>query len=296
MEMRAWLAAAVLAGFWSLAQAQEPRPATSQPRRERPNGARPGGDGPRREGDQPRPQLPPDFQRALDGLNLTDVQREQLRAKLADREAALTTWQTANAERIKAVQEGARKAQQDMQALDTERRKVNDDADAAVLSVLTSDQRAGFETGRIVAVFDRKGGDFSLNLTDAQLAAIRTLQEAAVKDLVRLETTPPADPVAARREILTKFSKAIFDSLTPEQQNRIPRFMQPWQQPRGPETRPVRPEGDRPREGGDRPRTGEGERPRPPATGDRPPVDGPRRDAPPPPRGDSPPPPPPGGN
>ena len=153
--------------------------------------------------------LPRELSQMIEELKLTDEQKKALQGKLREKETALDAWRKENDAKLRAAQDALR-------ALLDEQRKVAASADANVMSVLTREQLATWETLKIVKLYDRRGEN-PLILTEAQLAKIKTLCEAAVKELLALPTTQSADAEAAKREILYKLQKKIYYDVLEEQ-------------------------------------------------------------------------------
>jgi len=160
---------------------------------------------------------------------LTDEQQSALKAKIKARDDALAAWNTANAEKIKTVEDATKaarsgtdadakkKAGQDMRALQAERAAATADADAAILTVFTAEQKAKWQAFLLYQnVMQRYR---KAEVTAEQIAKIKTICAVACKELSAVEGD--ADDKTARKErsaIDGKLRWAIEHViLTPEQ-------------------------------------------------------------------------------
>lgn len=161
--------------------------------------------------------LPREMAQMIESLKLTDEQRKAVREKLAAKEAVLIEWRRANEPKLKA-------AMQAMEALQGEQRKLAQAADANIMSVFTREQLANWDVQTVARVFERRG-ERPLILEEAQQARIKILSEVAVKEILALPTTQPADAEAAKREILDKLHKTIYEEVLDEGQRlAVPKF------------------------------------------------------------------------
>jgi Spy/CpxP family protein refolding chaperone len=165
-------------------------------------------------------------------LKLTDQQKAQLKEKIKAKEAAAAAWDKANAKRIEAADEAvqaakgggdsaARKsASQAKKELQAERDRATADAEAAILAVLTAEQKAAWDgllLYQTVAARYRK-----VELTEEQTAKIKAACAVAAKELA----TSEGDDRSAKRakgSIQEKLRWAIeVVILTPEQRQTLP--------------------------------------------------------------------------
>jgi len=124
---------------------------------------------------------------------LTDQQKADLKAKVKARKEAQAAWMEANGDKYNALrdaykkartdkdQDAARKAREDLKALDAGRRKIEADTMAAIYAVLTPEQKAKWDAFRVYRTLMRRYK--RLNPTEAQTAKIREAAAAAAKDL-----------------------------------------------------------------------------------------------------------------
>jgi len=137
---------------------------------------------------------------------LTDEQQTALKAKVKARDGALAAWNTANAEKVKTVEDAAKtarsgtdadakkKAGAAMRALNTERAAATADADAAILTVLTAEQKAKWQAFLLYQNVMKRYR--KAEVTAEQTAKIKTICAVAWKELSALE----GDDRTAKRE------------------------------------------------------------------------------------------------
>ena len=174
---------------------------------------------------------------------LSDQQVPDLKAKVKARDDAVAAWMTANADKVKAADEAAKKAKEgsdkaagkkaneDRQKLMAERTKIEADGMAAIYAVLTPEQKQAWEGQQMymqVCARFRKA-----NLTEDQHTKIRPLCDQAAKD----EAAVKGDEKAARKaktEVEAKLLKTIEDTiLTAEQKAEMAKKPEPKAKPAG---------------------------------------------------------------
>ena len=182
----------------------------------------------RQRGKQPEENL-------LDALvrecKLTDQQQGPVKAKIAARDAALAAWDKANAEKVTAAAAAAKEARSGgdadkkkqasaaVRALKTAREEAGAETTAAVLAVLTDEQKTawgGYQLYKSLAGRYRRA-----ELTEAQQAQVKTACALAAQDLAAID---PNDSKArkAKGEITKKLQWAINALvLTPEQRKTL---------------------------------------------------------------------------
>ena len=187
-------------------------------------------EGGRRKGKQPEQSL-------LDTLvrecKIPEAQQAGLKAKIAAREAALTAWDTANAEKVQAAEAAAKEARgkQDadakkrtageVRALKTARDESAAEATQALFATLTDTQKAAWATYELyqstVARFRR------IDLTEDQQAKIKLACGVAAKEIGALDSND-GKAGKAEKAILAKLRWAVeVMVLTAEQRETITR-------------------------------------------------------------------------
>lgn len=139
---------------------------------------------------------------------LTDDQQTALKAKVKAKDDALAAWNTANAEKIKAAEDAVQAARSGTdadakkqagaatRALNTERAAATADADAAILTVLTAEQKAKWQAFQLYQNVMRRFR--KVELTAEQTAKVKAICAVAWKELSALEGD--ADDKTARKE------------------------------------------------------------------------------------------------
>ena len=166
---------------------------------------------------------------------LTDSQQAKLKAKIKAKEEAVAAWNTANAQKIKAAEDAVAAARSGgeadarktagtaMRALNTERAAATADADAAILTVLTAEQKAAWEAFKLYQNIMRRYKKAAL--TDEQSAKVKAACAVASKELGAVEDD--GDERAARKAksaVEGKLRWAIEALvLTPEQREAVVR-------------------------------------------------------------------------
>jgi len=153
---------------------------------------------------------------------LTEAQKADLEVKVKARKDTLAAWDKANAEKLKAAKDAAKKAKassdkeaakqagRDLKALEDERAKIDADTAAATLAILTAEQKAlwtSFDTYRRMMARYKK-----LDLSQEQTEKIREAAATAAKDL----GAAPGDDKAARKarqEMEAKLRKTIEETI-----------------------------------------------------------------------------------
>lgn len=158
---------------------------------------------------------------------LTADQQATLKEKVKAKVAALEAWLKTNGEKLKAAQEAAKaaragtdtaakkKAAADLRAIETERDSALAQADAAILAVLTPEQKADWDAARLyqttIARYKK------VNPTEEQQAKIKAVCKAAAAELAGL-TDDDRKTKQARAAVPGKLRFAIEEAiLTPEQ-------------------------------------------------------------------------------
>ena len=160
---------------------------------------------------------------------LTGEQQTALKAKVKAKDDALAAWNTANAEKVEAAEAAAKAARSGtdasakkqagaaVRALATERAAATAAADAAMLTVLTAEQKAKWQAFQLYQTVMKRFR--KVELTDEQTAKVKAACGAACKELGAVEGD--ADDKAARKvksAIDGKLRWAIENViLTPEQ-------------------------------------------------------------------------------
>lgn len=162
---------------------------------------------------------------------LTAKQQADAKTKIAARDAALAAWDKANAEKLQAAEAAAKearsggdadarkKASAELRALKTAREESAAEAGAAVLAVLTAEQKAAWNAYQLfkttVARYRRA------ELTEEQLAKVKAGCAAAAKELGEIEQGD-SKAKRAQRAVTTKLRWAIdIFVLTAEQREAI---------------------------------------------------------------------------
>ena len=169
------------------------------------------------------------FDLMVSECKLTDEQQTALKGKAKARDDALAAWNTANAEKVEAAEAAAKAARSGtdasakkqagaaVRALATERAAATAAADAAMLTVLTAEQKAKWQAFQLYQTVMKRFR--KVELTDAQTAKVKAACGAACKELGAVEGD--ADDKAARKvksAVDGKLRWAIENViLTPEQ-------------------------------------------------------------------------------
>jgi len=182
----------------------------------------------RRRGGEPEESL---LDQLVRECKLTAKQQADVKAKIKARDDALAAWDKANAEKVQAAEtaakdaraqndaEARKKASGELRALRTAREESAAEATAAVLAVLTPEQKAawnGYQLYQSIAARYRKA-----DLTEEQLAKIKAACAVAAKELGEIDD---ADQKAkrAKRAVTDKLRWAIdVFVLTPEQREAV---------------------------------------------------------------------------
>jgi len=155
-------------------------------------------------------------------LKLTDGQKADLAAKVKAKEEALSAWESANGEKLKAAQEtikkaresgdkqGGEKAAAELKTLRTAMEKIQTDAAAAIRAILTPEQQQAWEGFSLYrqAMARYKKAD----LTEDQQKKIRELCNAAGKEVAGGK---------AKDEVRKTLDKDIAAVLTPAQKEAL---------------------------------------------------------------------------
>ena len=187
-------------------------------------------EGGRRRGREPQMSL---FDRLVRECKLTEKQQADVKAKIKVRDDALAAWDKANAEKVEAAEaavkdardkqddDARKKASGELRALRTAREESGAEAAAAVLAVLTPDQKAAWAAHQLyqsIAARYRRA-----QLTQEQLAKVKSACAFAAREIGEIGDDV-SRPERARREITNKLRWAInVLVLTPEQRETLAR-------------------------------------------------------------------------
>jgi len=161
--------------------------------------------GRRGRGREPEPSL---FDLMVSECKLTPEQQTAIKAKIKAKEDAVAAWDKANAEKVRAAEDAVqaarsggdadarKKAGAAMRALNAERAAATADADAAILTVLTPDQKAKWQAFQLYQTVMRRYR--KAELTEEQTAKVKAACAAAWKELSALDAD--ADDKTTRRE------------------------------------------------------------------------------------------------
>jgi len=169
------------------------------------------------------------FDLMVSECKLTDEQQTALKVKAKAKDDALAAWNTANAEKVEAAEAAAKAARSGtdasakkqagaaVRALATERAAATAAADAAMLTVLTAEQKAKWQAFQLYQTVMKRFR--KVELTDEQTAKVKAACAVAWKELGAVEGD--ADDKAARKvksAVDGKLRWAIENViLTPEQ-------------------------------------------------------------------------------
>jgi Spy/CpxP family protein refolding chaperone len=184
----------------------------------------------RRRGAEPEESL---YDQLLRECKLTGKQQADVKAKMKARDDALAAWDQANAEKMEAAEAAAKdarsggdadarkKASSALRALRTAREESAAQASAAVLAVLTPEQKAAWDGYQL---FQSVAGRYRrAELTEEQLAKIKVGCALAAKELAELGDED-GKAKRARRDVTTKLRWGIDAFvLTPEQREALAR-------------------------------------------------------------------------
>ena len=159
---------------------------------------------------------------------LTDDQQAALKDKVKAKQETIDAWRKTNADKLKAAEEAAKqaktgdpaakkKAGDDMKAIQADRVKATTEVDAAILAILTPEQKKTWEA---VALFKTTAAKYKkVNLTEDQTAKVKAASMIAGKQLS--DAAAGGDDRAikkAKSDIEGKLKWAIDNLiLTPEQ-------------------------------------------------------------------------------
>lgn len=186
--------------------------------------------------DKPKEKAPPSALRGEYAImasecKLSDEQKAQLEVAVKAKADATGAWDKANATKLEDLRKQQADAREkkdadalkriagEMKALTDERAKIETEQQAAIVGVLTADQRTAWEGFKIyrqaMARFKRA------ELTDEQTAKVRALCDQAGKDLAAVQ----GDAAAVRKgqaDIQKKLAASIeADVLTAEQREKL---------------------------------------------------------------------------
>ena len=175
--------------------------------------------------------LPREIAQMVEELKVTDEQKKSLNEKVEAKTVALDKWRKDNEAKLKDIQESLKKAQDEMRALTEEQRKTAKAADEEIMGVFTKEQLALWEALKVGKMYQHigRGEGGGAPLTKEQSDKIQVLCEEAAKELVAAEAaTQPSDVAAAKKEVLHKLQKTIYDDvLTADQRDVAPKPQAP---------------------------------------------------------------------
>lgn len=165
---------------------------------------------------------------------LTDAQQAKLKAKIKAKEEAVAAWNTTNAEKVKAAEDAVAAARSGgeadakktagaaMRALVTERVAATADADAAILTVLTPEQKAAWEAFKLYQNIMRRYKKAAL--TEEQSAKVKAACAIASKELGPVDDGDERAARKAKSAVEAKLRWAIEALVfTPEQRETVAR-------------------------------------------------------------------------
>jgi hypothetical protein len=139
----------------------------------------------------------------------TAEQQETFKAKVKEKLDALEAWTAANADKLKAAEDASKaartstdqavkkKASDDLKALDAARTSATAKADAAILAVLTAEQKQAWEG---VLVYQAQVARYKkVNPTEEQLARIKAACAAAGRDMADARAKAAGDDRAEKK-------------------------------------------------------------------------------------------------
>ncbi|HUU91498.1 MAG TPA: hypothetical protein VM238_09830 [Phycisphaerae bacterium] len=172
---------------------------------------------------------------------LTDQQKADLEAKVKARVEAQKAWMEANGDKASALREAykkareakdedaAKKARDDLKALEEGRSKIETDTMAAILAVLTPEQKAKWEGFRVYRTL--MGRYKRTDLAEEQQTKIRDLAAAAAGDLAGLRSEDK-DARNKAREADKKLRQTIEENvLTAAQRETLQKKPEPKPKP-----------------------------------------------------------------
>ena len=172
---------------------------------------------------------------------LTDQQKDELRAKVNARKEAQDAWAKANGEKVKALrdaykkareakdEDAAKKAREENLAIETERRRIDTDSMAAILAVLNPEQKAKWAAFRLYRTM--MGRYKRVNPTEEQETKIREAAAAASKE-VDAVTGDDKDAQKKRSDLEKGLRKTIEETiLTAEQREALQKKPEPKPKP-----------------------------------------------------------------
>ena len=175
-----------------------------------------------REGKRERSGVRGEYAILVAECDLTDEQKEQVKAKIQATKEAVAQWEQEHGEKAQELQKSMKAAKeaenkdevkrigQELKTLMTERRRLQQQTMTGVLAVLTAEQRTkwnGFRLYRQMMMRYKKTG-----LTEEQTAKVREMANAAAKAL-----GDPSDEKAARKAAAALRDKVEQNVLTAEQ-------------------------------------------------------------------------------
>ena len=172
------------------------------------------------------------FDTMVKELKLSDPQQAQLKEKMKACEDALAAWNQANADKVKAAEEAGKKAKESKDAADRKqagamnkelqaaRAAATADAAAAVMAILTPEQKAAWEGLQLYKTVITRYR--AVDLTEDQQAKIKAACIAAAAELAASEGDEKAAK-KAKGSVNDKLKWAIeVVILTPEQRQALP--------------------------------------------------------------------------
>jgi Spy/CpxP family protein refolding chaperone len=181
-------------------------------------------------------------------LKLSDQQVADLAAKVKAKDEALAAWEKENGEKFKAAQEAAKKAKEgndkeaakkaaeELRALNEARAKIQSDAMTGIYALLTPEQKEaweGFVLYRSAMARFRKAG-----LTEDQQKKVRELAGAAAKELSGA-TGDEKTVRQAKGQVQAKLAKDVEALLTAEQKEALKSAAKPADEKPAAEKKPT---------------------------------------------------------
>ncbi|MHB0937928.1 MAG: Spy/CpxP family protein refolding chaperone [Armatimonadota bacterium] len=140
-------------------------------------------------------------------VKLTPEQETKLKAQAKAYAAAETKWETANGEKARKLEGQIRAAQAELNALQAAQEKIEADNHAAILAILTAQQKTELTAAELQQVMSSRLAP--VKLTEKQAARVTSLCQTAAVDLNKL---PEADR-NARLKVLQKLTQSIDEQV-----------------------------------------------------------------------------------
>ena len=159
-----------------------------------------------------------DFAQLRKTVNLTPDQLTMIEAQAKTYAAAQAKWEQDNGEKVKQLEQQIADAQAALATLSAEQEKLAADNHAALLALLTPEQRTSLAVTQLQQ--EVLGRMKTVKLTDDQVAKFTPLCQAAANELQQL----PAANEQARQPIVDKLYQSLYDQvLTDAQRAEFPK-------------------------------------------------------------------------